>query len=85
MTRDFPYYHGDPVGIGPRRWSSMLLSMVAGYLALLLLPATSLDWQLLARWLFVACPVAALSWTTQGRASALRASVAWSGLRTLVV
>ena len=53
MRRDFPFYAGEPIGIGLGRWTVLLLSIVAGFLLLEFLPERSFQEQLLARLLFV--------------------------------
>ena len=34
MRRDFPFYAGEPIGIGFGRWTVLLLSIVAGFMLL---------------------------------------------------
>jgi membrane protease YdiL (CAAX protease family) len=36
MTRDFPFYNGDPVALRPVQWAWLMLAVVAGFLTLYL-------------------------------------------------
>ena len=70
MRRDFPFYAGEPIGIGFGRWTVLLLSIVAGFMLLEFLPERSFQEQLLARLLFVGIPLGTLIWTTGRHAKA---------------
>ena len=70
MRRDFPFYAGEPIGIGFGRWTVLLLSIVAGFMLLEFLPERSFQEQFLARLLFVGIPLGTLVWTTGRHAKA---------------
>ncbi len=78
MRRDFPFYAGEPVGIGPGGWTVLLLSIVCGFLLLELLPAPSFQAQLLSRLLFLGLPLGALVWATGRHFKALFGTVGTS-------
>ncbi|MFC8528219.1 CPBP family intramembrane glutamic endopeptidase [Nocardia sp. NPDC057227] len=58
---DFPYYAGEPVGLGAVRWALAWLSVAAGFAALVLLPEPDNVAALVPRALFVVIPLAVLA------------------------
>jgi len=82
LARDFPYYAGHPVSIGPWGWLALLLSNVVAFLALVLLPASPFLAQLLSRMLFAGIPLCTLVWVAGRHAKALFAPI---GTRDAVV
>lgn len=59
---DFPYASGEPVAFSARQWALLMLSVLAGFLLLVLVPAKGLQAQLAIRLLFVGIPLCTLMW-----------------------
>jgi membrane protease YdiL (CAAX protease family) len=56
--RDFPYYNGDPTSVASWKWVVIVLACLAGFAALLFIPAPNNVWSLIPRILFPAIPMA---------------------------
>jgi membrane protease YdiL (CAAX protease family) len=68
---DLPYYNGMPVDIAPRGWLAILVSVVAGFLLLILLPFPSFPLNLVPAILFTGLPLLTLAAISGGRHGAL--------------
>lgn len=64
--RDFPFYDGEPVEVASWRWVVVVLSCVAGFVCLTMLPVSGEGGLLLARCSFVAVPAAVFVALTGG-------------------
>jgi membrane protease YdiL (CAAX protease family) len=75
---DFPFYAGAPVGISPRGWLCLMVSVGVAFAMLVAMPFTSLPASLLPATLFAGIPLATLaaltgrSWTALFRRVGLR-------------
>lgn len=56
--RDFPYYNGVPVEVAAWKWAVIVLSCVAGFASLILIPSTNNVQAIVPRILFPAIPLA---------------------------
>ncbi|MEV0358518.1 CPBP family intramembrane glutamic endopeptidase [Nocardia sp. NPDC050697] len=81
---DFPYYAGEPIGLGARQWVLAWLSVAVGFAALVLLPQPDSIAALLPRALFVVLPLAVLAVLARPYWSALFRPVRGRDVLTMV-
>jgi hypothetical protein len=57
---DFPFYNGQPVAIGGRGWTFLMISVVAAFIALVAIPAVTFPATFVPAVLFVSIPLLVL-------------------------